>query len=274
MYRVLFSLFLATLVACTPQPKQTQTEAAPLMDAAAATSQPSAGKSDDAKLLEVKVTDASLRQQLLYRTGYVCNYNSELRIPNYCAWYLTRSHTYGHEKRGGIEFQEDTDVPTPRADTYDYIQSGYDRGHMCPAGDNKWSHRAIAQTFLLSNVCPQNHDLNAGDWNDIEQMCREWARREGKIYLVAGPIFYGSKPRRIGKHKVAVPDAFFKVVLSTKGTPKAIGFVCYNKGGHRKTAAYVKTLAEVERLTGYRFFSSLPASTRKRIENHASLADW
>lgn len=107
-----------------------------------------------------------------------------------------------------------------------------------------------------------------------EQACREWARRYGKIYIIAGPIFLNQRHRRIGKHKVAVPEAFFKVVLCLEGQPKAIGFICRNTDGNRKKDAYVNTLAQVERITGYRFFPTLPAKMRQAIETTADLSDW
>lgn len=274
MKRYSFLILLAVLTACLPQGKrQLQAIVTSTANAASSPSSSRTAANDDA-LLTVRVTRGTLPQQLLRREGYICNYNNDTRIPNYCAWVLTRSHVAGKEKRSGIEFQPDMDVPEPRADTYDYSRSGYDRGHICPAGDNKWSHTAMKQSFLLSNICPQAPELNRGDWNEIEQSCREWARRYGKIYIIAGPIFLNQRHRRIGKHKVAVPEAFFKVVLCLEGQPKAIGFICRNTDGNRKKDAYVNTLAQVERITGYRFFPTLPAKMRQAIETTADLSDW
>lgn len=124
---------------------------------------------------------------ILHRKGYTVSYNPTTKIPNWVAWHLTADHTSGQAKRKGVEFHEDTDVPEPRANTFDYMQSGYDRGHMCPAGDNKWDVEAMGQSFLFSNICPQNHNLNIGDWNGMEQQCRWWAKDFGDIYIVCGP---------------------------------------------------------------------------------------
>ena len=150
---------------------------------------------------------------LLHRTGYVCCYNAETRLPHWVAWVLTSNHTTGPYKRNGIKFQEDTDVDAPRATHEDYIRSGYDRGHLCPSGDNKWSEEAQRQSFLMTNICPQTHNLNAGDWNEMEQQCRRWAEEYGTLYIVCGPILYRQKHKTIGRNKVVVPEAFFKVVL-------------------------------------------------------------
>lgn len=211
---------------------------------------------------------------ILRRKAYTVSYNPTTKLPNWVAWHLTSEHTSGTNQRRGIEFHEDTDVPEPRANTYDYMQSGYDRGHMCPAGDNKWDAQAMDQSFLLTNICPQNHKLNVGDWNGMEQQCRWWAKDFGDIYIVCGPILFNQKHKTIGKDKVVVPEAFFKVVLCLKGTPKAIGFIYKNAEGGRPWGDYVNTVDQVERITGFDFFPLLPDNIEKKVEAHADLADW
>lgn len=136
---------------------------------------------------------------ILKRKGYTASYNPITKLPNWVAWHLTAAHADGDAKRKGNTFHEDTDVPEPRANTYDYIRSGYDRGHMCPAGDNKWNALAMEQTFLMTNICPQDHVLNIGDWNNLETQCRQWAKQYGDIYIVCGPILYTGKHKTIGK---------------------------------------------------------------------------
>ena len=67
--------------------------------------------------------------------------------------------------------------------------SGYDRGHMCPAGDNKWGFKPMKESFLLTNICPQDHNLNCGDWNELEITCREWADKYGDINIISFQIY-------------------------------------------------------------------------------------
>ena len=121
-------------------------------------------------------------------------------------------------KRG--DFEDDMDMPSPKGMKADYYNSGYDRGHLCPAGDNKWNQKAMDECFLMTNMCPQTHALNAGIWNSIEQQCRTWAKKYGKVYIVCGPIFLNKQHRKLGKNKVVVPDAFFKVILRTGKNPQ------------------------------------------------------
>lgn len=213
-------------------------------------------------------------EQILRRTGYTASYNSDRRVPNWVAWHLTPNRLTGDVKRSGLAFQEDEEVPEPRAVHFDYVRSGYDRGHMCPAGDNKWSAVAMDESFLFTNICPQAPSLNRGDWNEMEQACRKWAKQYGDLYIVCGPIFYKGKTKTIGANKVAVPDAFFKVVLCMKGEPKAIGFIYKNGDGNRPKGDYANSVDEVERITGIDFFPSLPDKIEKKVEAECNPDDW
>lgn len=215
-----------------------------------------------------------LPEQVLRRTGYVVSYNRDTRLPNWVAWHLTAEHTNGAAKRPSRAFHEDEEVPAPRAEDRDYYNSGYDRGHMCPAADNKWSGDAMLESFLFTNMCPQNHNLNVGDWNEMENQCRRWAQLYGGIYIVCGPVLYKGKHKTIGRNKVVVPEAFFKVVLCLAGTPKAIGFIYKNVAGDRPKGDYVNTVDEVERITGFDFFHDLPDDVEAAVEASCSLSDW
>ena len=212
---------------------------------------------------------------LIRRLGYITSYNKDHRTPNWVAWHLTKAHTYGKAQRKGEQFAEDEAVAAPRATPADYYNSRYDRGHMCPAGDNKWDQKAMTQTFLLTNICPQNHGLNKYEWNDVEMLCRDWARKYEAVDVVCGPIYYKDvTPRYIGKNRVRVPDAFFKVVLCRKGQPKAIGFIFPNGTQKTKVSDAVCTVDEVERQTGIDFFPALDDKTERQIEAQATLKAW
>ncbi len=218
------------------------------------------------KGMEIPAVIEGRSEQLLLRDGYFVSYNKDWKIANWVAWHLTKAHTYGDNLRDDMVFKEDTEVPFPRATDEDYYSSTYDRGHLCPSGDNKWDRRAQIQSFLFTNICPQNHGLNKGDWNDIEILCRQWARKYGDVYIVTGPVFNGGVKTRIGKHGVAVPDSLFKVVLCTNPYARAIGFLVPNKGGHRDLRTYVTPVDEIERITGIDFFPNLKDDTENKVE--------
>jgi endonuclease G, mitochondrial len=225
------------------------------------------------------INEQKVPSQILKRFSYTTSYNKSTRNPNWVGWALTAAHTDGEYARKNHSFTEDTEVPAPRA-TYEDIREnecGYQRGHMCPAGDNKWSYKAQKDAFLMTNICPQNGNLNQKDWKYLEESCREWAQKYGKIYIVAGPIFYSKEYKTVGENKVAVPDAFFKVVLrlgKTAEDTKTIGFIYANQTGHHKMDYYVRTVDEVEKATGMDFFQLLDDDIENSVESRSDLKEW
>ena len=277
-YLLLLCCLGAALCSCDQVAKQIDTEIPENKDLATNGGNNNADKGDKATTkyanLEIPAPLSKVPEQILNRKGYTVSYNSSRKVPNWVAWRLTAAHLKGDTKRSESKFHEDTEVPSPRALDSDYMRSGYDRGHMCPAGDNKWSQKAMDESFLFTNICPQAPQLNRGDWNEMEQACRKWAKKYGEVYIVCGPIFYKKRPKTIGENKVAVPDAFFKVVLKMKGEPKAIGFIYKNADGNRPKGDYANSVDEVERITGIDFFPSLPDKIEKVVEAQCEPDDW
>lgn len=216
--------------------------------------------------LEIPIMQLSTGGQVIKRTGYTLSYNADYKTPQWVAWELTREETQGEERRTD-QFLPDPDVRGAKAYTGDYTHSGYDRGHMAPAADMKWNRKAMEESFYLSNICPQNPNLNRGDWNDLEEKARQWAWRFDKIYITCGPIYDNKNPKRLGKNKVGVPDAFYKVILiNDKKNPKAIGFIFPNRASHQLLTQYIVTVDSVEKRTGIDFFPALPDEIENRIE--------
>lgn len=284
-FRAYFLLFIAVVALCScdlaKNNKALISEAGKALveeldqkDGEAGACDASAGAAEADDKLVMQTSPKGTPEQILKRTGYVASYNKATLLPNWVAWHLTAERTEGSAKRSGVDFAEDTEVPEPRATDWDYYNSGYDRGHMCPAADNKWSKKAMEESFLFTNMCPQNGNLNRGDWNEMEMACRKWAKKYGDLYIVCGPILYKGKHKTIGKNKVVVPEAFFKVVLRTGDEPQAIGFIYKNTSGNRPKDSYVNTVDEVERITGIDFFPSLPDDVEKNVEATADIANW
>ena len=204
--------------------------------------------------------------QIIRRTGYTLSYDAKNKTPQWVAWELTKEETRGKEERS-TEFTPDPDVKGTKVVTYDYSHSGYDRGHMAPAGDMKWSKKAMQESFYMSNICPQDHNLNTMDWNELEMKSREWARRYGKVHIVCGPIYKGIRNEYIGEHRVKVPDAFFKVILINDSRKQcALGFYFENEAGERPLEEYLTSVDDIENLTGMDFFSALPDNLENRLE--------
>lgn len=229
-------------------------------------------------VLEIPAPVKGKKELIWKRKNYTVSFNREANVPNWVAWRLDKAKLAEKVNRKGFGFRPDPNLNAKQAVvTQDYAHSGYDRGHMCPAGDSRWSAEAMKESFYMTNICPQDPSLNSGDWHELEQACRRWAA-QGPVYIVCGPIFYKSaKPKYIGKeHRVRVPEAFFKVVLAgvEKGRPRAIGFIYKNTGGNRKWDAYVNTIDQVERITGYDFFPALPDKVENVVEREYTMKDW
>ena len=212
-------------------------------------------------------------QLILKRKAYSLSYNTELLIPNWVSWCLTDEHADGDMPRNK-NYYEDEEVPLPRATNDDYRGSGWSRGHMCPAGDNKWDSDAMRESNLLTNMCPQHASLNSGLWNVIERDCRKWAKAYGDLYIVCGPVLLNREHETIGMNKVVVPEAFFKVILRLYPEPAAIGFIVRNNEGKKKKDQFVNTVDDVERITGMDFFPALPDNIEDVVESTANLKDW
>ena len=220
----------------------------------------------DAPLMEIPVMDAKKQGQVLYRTGYTLSYDPKTKTPQWVAWELTKKETNGQEERSD-KFQPDPDVTGAQVVTTDYSNTGYDRGHMAPAADMKWSKKAMQESFYMSNICPQNHHLNTADWGELEKKSRQWARRYGKVHIVCGPLYLGKRNEYIGKNRVKVPDAFFKVVLINHAKKQvALGFLFDNESGERPLTAYLTSVDKIEKMTGMDFFSALPDELENRLE--------
>jgi endonuclease G len=222
--------------------------------------------------LNIVVMDACNDNVDLERSSYLISYNTATRCPDYVSWKIDRNRLDKNVERTDW-FVADEDVSeVHRIKHSDYSRSGYDRGHMCPAADNRYDSLAMVECFLMTNMCPQTHRLNAGDWNDLEDLCRKWGQRYDAVYVVCGPLFSADKTHKIGarkKYKISVPERFFKVVVVEEGGDyMGVGFVMNNNDSSMPLEKYVVSIDYVENLTGFDFFSAMPDVKEKIIESN------
>ena len=218
-------------------------------------------------------TRARAHSQQIEHKAYTVDYNEEWRLANWVAYSLTADQTKGPVERYN-KFDADPQVKGATAQWWDYKNTSYDRGHLVPAGDMKWDQTAMRECFYLSNITPQNHTFNEGDWNYLENRVRGWANFFGKVYVACGPIV-SEHPKTIGENCIAVPDSFYKVVLcDMRGEWNAIGFICPNDPTHHNLSHYCRTVDAVERITGIDFFPLLPDEVENRIEAEYDKEAW
>lgn len=225
------------------------------------------------KDLEIPVSLIPRQEQIIHHKGYTVSYNKDLKIPNWVSYELTRQETKGKEKRSD-NFIADPLVKGTIATNADYARSGYDKGHMAPAADMKWSPEVMKESFYFSNMCPQHPQLNRRGWKNLEEKIRDWAIADSAIIIICGPIINQSS-RTIGKNKVAVPERFFKVVLSPFVKPvRGIGFLFNNRQAVEPLSTYAVTIDSIEKLTSMDFFSPLPDEIENEVEANADYYQW
>ncbi|MDR1347612.1 MAG: DNA/RNA non-specific endonuclease [Prevotellaceae bacterium] len=229
---------------------------------------------DKVEKIEIPAKITGKQEQIIRHIGYTVSYNSDWKIPNWVAYELTKEEVEGTIPRFDA-FLPDPEVPYEKsATTYDYSNSGWDRGHMAPAGDMKWSEQAMKESFYLSNICPQNKNLNGGIWKNLEEQVRELAAQKGKIYVICGPIV-SRLPKTIGSNKVAVPDAFFKTLLQNDNENwYAIAFMFANESGRKPLSTYAMSVEDMQIITDIDFFPALTDSIEEKVESQVDFTKW
>lgn len=208
--------------------------------------------------------------------GYTISYNTDWHLPNWVAYELLRSELKAQVPRRD-NFRPDESMPLDKqASLADYRRSGFDRGHMAPAADMRWSAQAMSHSFYLTNICPQTPGLNQGDWKRLEDKIRDWARNDSAIVIVCGPLV-SSGDTTIGPHKVKVPSAYYKVVLSPYADPpRGIGFIFENCSERRRQPldTYAVTIDSVEARARIDFFPQLPDDIEQYVESQYDTRYW
>ncbi len=171
-------------------------------------------------------------------------------------------------------FVQDRDVKSGSADWRNYKKSGYDRGHLCPAADRRFDYDAFHETFLTSNISPQNHEFNAGVWNKLEQKTRYWAKKYDGVFVATGGVLENGL-KTIGDERVSVPNQFYKVIMDASGKDKkVIAFLIPNRDTNKSFYDFVVTVDEIEKRTGIDFFQGLPDSEEDRLESSINMKAW
>lgn len=223
--------------------------------------------------LHIPTFTSSQDEHVVAHTGFTVSFNAAHRIPNWVGYEMTREKTQGNEKRSN-RFVPDPNFRAWTNVNADYTNSGYDRGHMAPAADMKWSRQAMTESFYFSNICPQHPELNRRRWKDLEDKVRDWAIADSAIIVICGPLV-NSSSKSIGKNRVTVPQGFFKVILSPYQTsPQAIGFLFNNERSAEPLHTYIVPVDSVEKVAGMDFFSELPDSIEKIIEARVNKVYW
>jgi DNA/RNA endonuclease G, NUC1 len=216
---------------------------------------------------------SSTTGEVVHHKFYSLSYNEPFEQAEWVAYELKKSQlTYDDRKRP--YFIEDPKVSTKSADWRNYRGSGYDRGHLCPAGDRRFSELAYNETFYTSNISPQDKDFNAGVWNRLEQQVRKWCNKYGDLVIITGGILEGGLDE-IGEEDVDVPKAFYKIVLKKNGdAPEVLAFLIPATESDAPLHHFLVSVDELEEKTGIDFFHNQTEAWQDTIEKSTESSGW
>ncbi|MDM9631524.1 DNA/RNA non-specific endonuclease [Robiginitalea aurantiaca] len=204
---------------------------------------------------------------------YLLSYVEKYEQSAWVAYTLDKAHLTT-DQRVRPYYVQDPEVPSGSAHWRNFKGSGYDRGHLCPAGDRRFSETAYNQTFYTSNISPQDSRFNAGIWNELEQQIRSWAKKYGRVYVITGGVLRNDL-NTIGEEGVAVPEAFYKVVIRKAGDDiRVLGFLMSNADSDRQIQEFVIPLDELEALSGLDFFPEFSEGVQQSLEGDIALRYW
>lgn len=216
--------------------------------------------------------------EIIRHEGYTLRFRDQYKVADWVAYPLLPEEINGETGREGSSFKPDPTVPTGSALPSDYTRSGYDRGHLAPAGDFRFSRKMMSETFYMSNMTPQAPQFNRGIWKELEEQFRRWALRDNGLYVVTGPVLKPGLPTIGQQNQVSVPQQFYKIALyCNKPEIRMIGFLLNNEGSSESLDQFVVPVSQIEQLTGITFFPKLPANLARDLKNRSRsqmVADW
>ncbi|MBP6549585.1 MAG: DNA/RNA non-specific endonuclease [Flavobacterium sp.] len=216
---------------------------------------------------------SSTTNQIIRHDYYTLSYSEKHEQAEWVAYELKKNYVKNNDFKRPY-FIEDPKVKTGSADWRNYKKSGYDKGHLCPAGDMEFALKAYNDTFFTSNISPQLHDFNGGIWNRLEQKVRYWATKYDGIYVVTGGILHPSL-QTIGKEKVSVPNYFYKILLDySNGQYRMIAFLVPSKKSDKPLYDFVVSVDTVEKMTGIDFFPKLDDKIENNLEKASNYKAW
>lgn len=221
----------------------------------------------------LEIPKSPYKDEIIKHSYFTLAYCEEYEQARWVAYKMTAKNLERNVNRGDERFYPDSKVSTGSALPQDYAGSGYDRGHLAPAGDFTGNAKMMRETFVMSNMSPQHPLCNRETWRLLEEQVRRWGEKKGDLYIVTGPIFKPNMPTIGRKNKIAVPPAYYKIIFSHKEM-RAIAFIVPNVNKKENYRKYQVSVREVEKETGLDFFHLLPDDIEETVESSISKEGW
>jgi endonuclease G len=227
------------------------------------------------KIKEIALPTPIQGEEIVNHSAYTLSYNDEHEQPNWVVHMVTKDILYGAVSRTN-DFRPDPDLKCGSMDSVDYWNSGYDRGHLAPSADFRWSLNALSESYYYSNMSPQVADLNRGAWSKLENQGREWSLDCNELFVVTGPVLKPNLPKvQQGSFRLSIPEYYYKIFVDLYGPEyKAIAFIMPNKKIDDPIMNYVVSIDEIEKKTGIDFFPTLDDSLEERLEKKSIVEEW
>ena len=188
--------------------------------------------------------------QIIYHTAYTLSYNETHEQANWVSYMVTKVELENEVAKRKNNFTEDTSIITGSAQLEDYKGSGYDRGHLAPAATFVDNQKEMDESFLMSNMSPQDPSFNRGVWKRLEEYERKMAMEKDTVYVICGPVLTDDL-QKIGPNNVSVPRLFFKIIYYKDWM---MCFIITNKKSNEPLYSFSHPLNVVEKTVKIDFF--------------------
>lgn len=215
------------------------------------------------------------RVAMLENRGYTVGYSESMKNPLWVAYRIFDVPKLNSgERKSYFPIDERTRA---RVAHRDYTNSGYDRGHMAPNYGiaTRYGREAQLETFLMSNVIPQDRNVNRHIWKDLEmRVAKRYGRYFREVWVITGPVFQGEiKTLDSG---IPVPSAYYKIMVDESGDGlRALAFLVERRcPPYTRIRKCLVSIDEVESLTGLDFFPNLPDAVENALESESATRLW
>lgn len=217
--------------------------------------------------------------------GFNCEYKLaawafHLLLPDVLVGGVSRTNDFRKDSliECGDGIEQDYFTKAQQSDgTFKFENFGFDRGHLAPSADFRWSQKALSESYFYSNMTPQRPGFNRESWAELEDLMRRiMANTPKPYYIVTGPVLEKSLPKvEKGTNHLPIPELHYKIIVDLSGeNPKGMAFLMPNKKCDLPPSAYVVSIDSVEKLTGLNFFSKLDVQTADKIESTSNFSLW
>lgn len=243
-------------------------------------------------ILNLKKVGFPKSSQNLYiaeHSAMVLGFNCEKKLAAWSFHILTPDVAFGKISRSN-DFRNDSLIECQTGTESDYFITqklpdgtlkydsyGFDRGHLAPSADFRWSKKALSESYFYSNMTPQAPEFNRESWAELEGLMRRIADQDPKdYYIITGPILEDSlKFIEKSIHHIPIPLRHYKIIVDlTENQPKGMAFLMPNSLCKNPLSSYVVSIDSIEKITGLDFFPNLSVDLQAQIEAKANFESW